>query len=168
MGCCSAVACANSDRKGFRMFRFPSDSHRRRLWLAKTKRGGDWEPTVKSQLCEAHFEDSQFEQHRADGWKKLKPNAVPTLFTHTKAKAKRRPQKKKKSPPSANVHDTLLPEGAPHKDVLGLEYQPSDAALIASLTRESSPGFPTVLDSQNEAKTTWSLAPADPAPACRR
>lgn len=27
-----------------------------------------------------HFEDSQFEQSRADGWKKLKPNAIPCLF----------------------------------------------------------------------------------------
>ncbi|KAL1481257.1 hypothetical protein MTO96_034564 [Rhipicephalus appendiculatus] len=27
-----------------------------------------------------HFESSQFEQRRADGWKKLKYNAVPTLF----------------------------------------------------------------------------------------
>ncbi|KAH7936117.1 hypothetical protein HPB52_018504 [Rhipicephalus sanguineus] len=28
----------------------------------------------------AHFVEESFEQHRADGWKKLKPNAVPTLF----------------------------------------------------------------------------------------
>ena len=27
-----------------------------------------------------HFEESQFEQNRADGWKKLRQTAVPTLF----------------------------------------------------------------------------------------
>ncbi len=27
-----------------------------------------------------HFEDSQYEQHRADNFRKLKPNAIPTLF----------------------------------------------------------------------------------------
>ncbi|XP_011068627.1 PREDICTED: uncharacterized protein LOC105154652 [Acromyrmex echinatior] len=27
-----------------------------------------------------HFENSQFESHRSDGWKKLKPNTIPTLF----------------------------------------------------------------------------------------
>ncbi|EFN76095.1 hypothetical protein EAI_15717, partial [Harpegnathos saltator] len=27
-----------------------------------------------------HFEDSQFEMNRLDGWKKLKPDAIPTLF----------------------------------------------------------------------------------------
>lgn len=30
--------------------------------------------------CQAHFEPSQFEQNRLDGWRKLKPNAVPTIF----------------------------------------------------------------------------------------
>ncbi|XP_018392406.1 PREDICTED: THAP domain-containing protein 4-like [Cyphomyrmex costatus] len=39
-----------------------------------------WTPTISSRLCEVHFEDSQFEAHRIDGWRKLKPNAVPTLF----------------------------------------------------------------------------------------
>jgi len=27
-----------------------------------------------------HFEESQFESHRVDGWRKLKNNAVPTIF----------------------------------------------------------------------------------------
>ena len=27
-----------------------------------------------------HFEEGQFEQHRQDGLKKLKPNAIPTRF----------------------------------------------------------------------------------------
>jgi hypothetical protein len=30
-----------------------------------------------------HFEDTEFEQHRADGWRKLKNNAVPTLLSMT-------------------------------------------------------------------------------------
>ncbi|XP_077550820.1 uncharacterized protein LOC144164188 [Haemaphysalis longicornis] len=30
---------------------------------------------------QAHFEEDSFEQNRADGWKKLKPNAVPTVFS---------------------------------------------------------------------------------------
>ncbi|XP_039298862.1 uncharacterized protein LOC111048219 isoform X2 [Nilaparvata lugens] len=27
-----------------------------------------------------HFEENQWELHRADEWRKLKPNAIPTLF----------------------------------------------------------------------------------------
>lgn len=30
-------------------------------------------------LLQKHFEESAFEQHRQDGWQKLKPNAVPTV-----------------------------------------------------------------------------------------
>lgn len=30
-----------------------------------------------------HFDECQFEQHRQDGIRKLKPNAVPTLFGET-------------------------------------------------------------------------------------
>lgn len=41
-----------------------------------------WVPTKSSGLCEAHFTDDQFEQHRLDGLRKLKPNAVPTLFDY--------------------------------------------------------------------------------------
>ncbi|KAL3198376.1 hypothetical protein MRX96_014204 [Rhipicephalus microplus] len=30
---------------------------------------------------QAHFEENSFEQNGADGWKKLKPNAMPTVFS---------------------------------------------------------------------------------------
>lgn len=29
-----------------------------------------------------HFDDSQFENRRADGWIRLKLNAIPTIFDH--------------------------------------------------------------------------------------
>nr|XP_054930701.1 uncharacterized protein LOC126538358 [Dermacentor andersoni] len=38
-----------------------------------------WTRVIEPQT--AHFEPSSFEQHCSDGWKKLKPNAVPTLFS---------------------------------------------------------------------------------------
>jgi hypothetical protein len=31
-------------------------------------------------FLQKHFESSQFESRRLDGWRRLKPNAVPTLF----------------------------------------------------------------------------------------
>lgn len=31
-------------------------------------------------MFQAHFEESQFENNRADNWKKLKQTAVPTIF----------------------------------------------------------------------------------------
>jgi len=39
----------------------------------------------------AHFEESEFELHRADGRVKLKPNAVPTLFNVPRPSKKHNP-----------------------------------------------------------------------------
>ncbi|KAH7931530.1 hypothetical protein HPB51_029820 [Rhipicephalus microplus] len=51
----------------------------------------------------AHFEENNYEQHRADGWKKLKPNAVPTLFTFKPLPKERKPPKERTVPaPSSN------------------------------------------------------------------
>lgn len=38
------------------------------------------DPKGDSRLCELHFDDSQFESKRQDGRRKLKPNAIPTIF----------------------------------------------------------------------------------------
>ncbi|TGZ48982.1 hypothetical protein DBV15_12072 [Temnothorax longispinosus] len=75
VGCC-AKHCKNRSENGFRMFRFPKDKQRKQVWLEKC--GKSIAPT--SRLCERHFDDSQFENHREDKWRKLKPNAVPTIF----------------------------------------------------------------------------------------
>uniref|UniRef100_A0A0K8RH05 Putative transposase strongylocentrotus purpuratus: similar to transposase n=1 Tax=Ixodes ricinus TaxID=34613 RepID=A0A0K8RH05_IXORI len=75
-GCC-VPGCNNHSNKGARLFRFPADPSRRKLWLAYVNRG-NWEPAC-SLVCIKHFEESAFEQHRQDGWQKLKPNAVPTV-----------------------------------------------------------------------------------------
>lgn len=79
-GCCVPL-CTGSSRKGHRTFRFPRDKERRKIWEVQVKRAF-WEAKDTSKICELHFEPSQFEQHRVDGWKKLKQNAVPTLFAY--------------------------------------------------------------------------------------
>ncbi|XP_039281522.1 peroxynitrite isomerase THAP4-like isoform X2 [Nilaparvata lugens] len=76
---CSAPNCANKTEKGFRLFRFPTDEKRKAIWLQNC-RLDKWKPTSNSRLCEDHFEENQWELHRADEWRKLKPNAIPTLF----------------------------------------------------------------------------------------
>ncbi|XP_018314232.1 THAP domain-containing protein 4-like [Mycetomoellerius zeteki] len=75
---CAAVNCNNRVEKGYKLFSFPKDK-RGTKWVDDMRRD-KWTPTTSSRLCEVHFEDSQFEAHRIDGWRKLKPNAVPTLF----------------------------------------------------------------------------------------
>lgn len=93
MAACSVPRCSNNSRKGWRLFRFPADPERRRLWTAQMKRE-NWEPRKSSCVCSAHFVESSFEQHRADGWKKLKPNAVPTVLL-SRASRQRKPAKKR-------------------------------------------------------------------------
>nr|XP_012218253.1 PREDICTED: THAP domain-containing protein 4-like [Linepithema humile] len=79
MPCCVAINCANRTEKGVRLFLFPADDVRRQQWIYNLCRES-WTPTKYSRLCEEHFEESQFETNRADNWRKLKPNAIPTLF----------------------------------------------------------------------------------------
>uniref|UniRef100_H2MB73 THAP domain-containing protein 1 n=2 Tax=Oryzias latipes TaxID=8090 RepID=H2MB73_ORYLA len=80
MGVCSAPHCSNSSYIGKQLFRFPKDPERKKKWVVNCQR--DFEPTPHSRLCQDHFEQSQFEEiaKSSAGRKKLKPNAIPTLF----------------------------------------------------------------------------------------
>ncbi|XP_073705114.1 uncharacterized protein [Garra rufa] len=80
MGGCSAPNCSNSTTIGKQLFRFPKDPVRMRKWLVNCRR--DFVPTPCSRLCQDHFEESQFEEiaRSPAGGRKLKPNAIPTLF----------------------------------------------------------------------------------------
>ncbi|XP_019966394.1 THAP domain-containing protein 1 [Paralichthys olivaceus] len=81
MGGCSAPNCSNSTSIGKQLFRFPKDPVRKKKWLVNCRR--DFEPTAHSRLCQDHFEQSQFEEiaRSPAGGRKLKPNAIPTLFS---------------------------------------------------------------------------------------
>ncbi|XP_068604926.1 THAP domain-containing protein 3 [Brachionichthys hirsutus] len=81
MGGCSAPNCSNSTSTGKQLFRFPKDPVRKKKWVINSRR--DFEPTPHSRLCQDHFEQSQFEEvaRSSAGGKKLKPNAIPTLFS---------------------------------------------------------------------------------------
>lgn len=81
MGGCSAPNCHNSTSIGKQLFRFPKDPLRKKKWVVNCRR--DFEPTPHSRLCQDHFEKSQFEEvaRSPAGGKKLKPNAIPTLFS---------------------------------------------------------------------------------------
>ncbi|XP_029673100.1 THAP domain-containing protein 5-like [Formica exsecta] len=78
MGGCSAEFCNNSSSKGYIMKIFLRDPQRCASW-AKNVGRQNWTPTKNSYLCEIHFAPDTWEQ-RSDGKRKLKPNAVPTIF----------------------------------------------------------------------------------------
>ncbi|CAG9769575.1 unnamed protein product [Ceutorhynchus assimilis] len=114
---CAAVHCNNSAKKGFLMKRFPRDPERRKQWLVNTKRG-NWTPTDYSFLCEIHFDPEMWEKTREDGSRKLKVNAVPTLFSFSLPKNPRKP------PASPAVKKLLLPrkvKSSPGKAMAAVE-----------------------------------------------
>ncbi|KAJ8956758.1 hypothetical protein NQ314_006632 [Rhamnusium bicolor] len=67
---CSAFGCSNSASKGYVMKVFPRDQNRRKIWASKPD-------------C--------WEINRVDGRRKLKVDAVPTIFSYLKIKSKRKP-----------------------------------------------------------------------------
>lgn len=87
---CAAYGCTNRSEKGFLMKKFPKDPTRRKIWSAKVRRDG-WTPTDNSMLCEMHFEESMWEKTREDGSRKLKHDAVPTIFSFVPIQKKRKP-----------------------------------------------------------------------------
>ncbi|XP_018373588.1 PREDICTED: uncharacterized protein LOC108767943 [Trachymyrmex cornetzi] len=74
---CSVPFCNNSSEKGYSMKILPKDPERRAKWIHKINRE-HWEPTNNCHVCEVHFAPEMWE-HRTDK-KKLKPNAIPTIF----------------------------------------------------------------------------------------
>ena len=94
---CCAVGCSNDSRSvskehGISFHRLPTENSLLQKWLAKISRV-DFVVTKDTRLCSDHFEPDCFERDlRAElrgskGKRKLKPDAVPTIFDH-------RPRKK--------------------------------------------------------------------------
>ncbi|XP_033228079.1 THAP domain-containing protein 5-like [Belonocnema kinseyi] len=77
MGGCCILYCRNSTEKGFSMKSFPVSPEKRELWLKMIDRP-DWDPGLKSRICEAHFTSEMWE--KTESGTKLSQDAVPTIF----------------------------------------------------------------------------------------
>ncbi|XP_033219215.1 uncharacterized protein LOC117174318 isoform X2 [Belonocnema kinseyi] len=84
MATCAALGCRNSSKKGVKVSTFPKKPHRRDEWVRNCITFGgmnaNFIPRDNSVLCEYHFEAEMWEKVRVDGKKKLKCDAVPTIF----------------------------------------------------------------------------------------
>uniref|UniRef100_A0A8C4QM89 THAP-type domain-containing protein n=1 Tax=Eptatretus burgeri TaxID=7764 RepID=A0A8C4QM89_EPTBU len=90
---CAAWGCPNRQGQGITFHRFPRNAQRRQVWEAKVRRK-DWKACDNSFLCKAHFEDNQYEKHRADNLHKLKANAIPTIFANQVHNSRKSPRRK--------------------------------------------------------------------------
>ncbi|KAL2081762.1 hypothetical protein ACEWY4_023615 [Coilia grayii] len=95
MPCCVAYGCGTKPQKEKRLHHFPRDPKRRKPWESKVRRK-HWKPNMNSFLCEDHFDEGQYESHRADGMRRLKPNAVPTRFVFTPLKHPDKPTQRRR------------------------------------------------------------------------
>ncbi|XP_049511545.1 uncharacterized protein LOC119465122 isoform X2 [Dermacentor silvarum] len=87
-GCC-AYGCRNRSGEEKKLFSIPrssQDQARRTEWLRRINRA-NFNPSRRSVLCEDHFTDDQFEPLVLEryGVKKLRRDAVPTIFCYDKS-----------------------------------------------------------------------------------
>ncbi|XP_018301919.1 THAP domain-containing protein 2-like [Mycetomoellerius zeteki] len=79
MGRCVACGARSSLSNKIKTCSFPKNEERRNSWIRAFNKP-NWMPTNNSVLCEKHFSPEMWEKVRVDGKKKLKANAIPTLF----------------------------------------------------------------------------------------
>ncbi|XP_025153599.1 uncharacterized protein LOC112588313 [Harpegnathos saltator] len=78
---CTIPFCNNSSEKGYILKIIPRDDERRRQWIERINTKYNWTPAKHSCVCEVHFQPEMWEQ-RSDKKRKLKHNAVPTIFEY--------------------------------------------------------------------------------------
>ncbi|XP_077519864.1 uncharacterized protein LOC144129616 [Amblyomma americanum] len=113
---CCAYNCSNRPEDGYAVFMVPQgkrDRLKTKQWLHYIGRK-NFVPTRSSVVCEAHFSDDQFEPLilQKYGKKKLKPNAVPKLFSHRPAVKPRKPPRLRIDPREnrTSVNSAGLPD----------------------------------------------------------
>ena len=91
---CVAAGCSNTHADGISLFSFPRDPSLRALWNKQVQRTrADWrDATDYSVLCSEHFTKDCFEQGSVmasqfgiQKRRRLKPDAVPTIFNRPAA-----------------------------------------------------------------------------------
>lgn len=90
---CAMKDCKNSSRQGVKMNTLPRNLIKREKWITNCEQLGgmkNWPPLDTAALCEYHFPADMWEKPRIDGKKKLKSDAVPTIFGDLVYQAKRK------------------------------------------------------------------------------
>ena len=86
---CVATGCSNTYKDGISLYTFPRDPALRKQWTKGVQRTcANWQgPSNNSVLCSEHFTSDCFEVDTAiaasfgiEKRRRLKPNAVPTVF----------------------------------------------------------------------------------------
>lgn len=93
---CVAAGCSNTPSERISLHKFPADLKLREKWVKQVRRTrAQWTPTKYSVLCSEHFSEDSFEVDSAiaatfgiSKKRRLKPNAVPTIFQRQSSASK--------------------------------------------------------------------------------
>ncbi|XP_077495467.1 uncharacterized protein LOC144106499 [Amblyomma americanum] len=123
-----------------------------------------------AKLGERLISKTSFEQNRADGWKKLKPNAVPTVLPFRElAKERRPPRDRSAHVPALFSDDTAAQGSSPEvRNVLSLNtqvYLPADSSSDGVIN-EKVVGTASSSSSEQLTLTTTDVRPQETAVVC--
>ncbi|XP_023696228.2 uncharacterized protein [Paramormyrops kingsleyae] len=152
MVCCAAWGCSNRSEKGVKMYGFPSDTKRRKKWLAQVRRRNftitnDYN---NKKLCQEHFHADQFVKTKK-GKTRLRADAIPTIFVHRRVVKKKRAPILQCTPLLVNVKHIAVEHSYSVKGSTAFLSSSSTDALshnspaASLLLHPAAPSAPTVL-----------------------
>lgn len=89
--------------------RFPNDTLLLKKWLIAMRRE-KWIPSKSSKICSRHFTDDSYETSPWATQRRLKPNAVPSIFNfpeHLQKPNKSRPSPRKRTHESTTSNESI-------------------------------------------------------------
>ncbi|XP_077487975.1 uncharacterized protein LOC144098905 isoform X3 [Amblyomma americanum] len=159
MPCCCAYNCSKRPEDGYAVFMIPQgkrDGLRKNQWLYNIGRK-NFIPTKNSVVCELHFTEDQFEPRILHelGKKKLRPNAVPTIFSHRPVPKQRKPPRQRHEPPA---------DSTPSNDCRGEPGASHEPAFINA--EEATACLPQHCSASTIGPTTSPSVPSSPSQDC--